>query len=440
MPSTRRARSGRAACRCGDPGPDRRSGASSRTRASAVAPWREVRTTRRAPDRGRRRSGCRCGSRPRPAATTVGARSAWRRSRTSMGARATRSARRRGAPGRGGAALRHRSCRSSRRVASTAGSPTFPLARNRTTPGILAESVAPAPDPGRCRRRVPPPRGAARRGHGPGRHADGGAVPHARRPARRQRACAAGPQQRPLDDRGRGDLAVRAAHPGDLRPGSRLDGGPRAGAMVNLLGTGRSRPARLEPAGLVQALADPAVHVHLYDKRQVFERRKMGHVTALGATVDEALEGARNAADDCAGPRPRRSTTERRANDELGHRRAAAGRGRGRQPVGLPRPRAGLRRAHGARGPIRAARGLRASHAGPPVPLRRRSRRTWHPRDRRRRRRGGAPARDARGQDAAAGHRRTDPDPAPGRDGFAVIDRPDAARDPRRDGRHRQRA
>ena len=58
-------------------------------------------------------------------------------------------------------------------------------------------------------------------------------------------------------------------------------------AMVNLLGAGPKRPARL--TGVAAALADPDVHLHLYDKRQVFERRKMGHVTALGATVDAAL-------------------------------------------------------------------------------------------------------------------------------------------------------
>ncbi len=64
-------------------------------------------------------------------------------------------------------------------------------------------------------------------------------------------------------------------------------------AMVNLLGTGADRPARL--AGLDRALADPAVHVHLYGKRRVFERRKMGHVTVVGDGVDEALERARAA-------------------------------------------------------------------------------------------------------------------------------------------------
>jgi 5-(carboxyamino)imidazole ribonucleotide synthase len=64
-------------------------------------------------------------------------------------------------------------------------------------------------------------------------------------------------------------------------------------AMVNLLGTGRRRPARL--LGSDAALADPAVHLHLYDKRDVFERRKMGHLTALDVDVDAALERARRA-------------------------------------------------------------------------------------------------------------------------------------------------
>jgi 5-(carboxyamino)imidazole ribonucleotide synthase len=63
--------------------------------------------------------------------------------------------------------------------------------------------------------------------------------------------------------------------------------------MVNLLGTGPARDARL--LGAARALADPAVHLHLYDKRRVFERRKMGHLTALGSSTDEALEKARGA-------------------------------------------------------------------------------------------------------------------------------------------------
>ena len=61
-------------------------------------------------------------------------------------------------------------------------------------------------------------------------------------------------------------------------------------AMVNLLGSGPRRPARL--LGAAAALADPAVHLHLYDKRHVFERRKMGHLSALGGSTDEALQRA----------------------------------------------------------------------------------------------------------------------------------------------------
>ncbi len=70
----------------------------------------------------------------------------------------------------------------------------------------------------------------------------------------------------------------------------------RAGgvATVNLLGSGPDREARA--TGVDRALARPGVHLHLYDKRRVFERRKMGHVTALGATVERALERAHAAA------------------------------------------------------------------------------------------------------------------------------------------------
>ena len=67
-------------------------------------------------------------------------------------------------------------------------------------------------------------------------------------------------------------------------------------AVVNLLGTGPQREARLKAVGLGRAMTDPQVHLHVYDKRRVFERRKMGHVTALGATVDDALDRARAAA------------------------------------------------------------------------------------------------------------------------------------------------
>jgi 5-(carboxyamino)imidazole ribonucleotide synthase len=67
-------------------------------------------------------------------------------------------------------------------------------------------------------------------------------------------------------------------------------------AVVNLLGSGPPRGARLEPAGLARSMADPTVHLHVYDKRRVFERRKMGHVTATGPTPDEALQHAHAAA------------------------------------------------------------------------------------------------------------------------------------------------
>ena len=74
-------------------------------------------------------------------------------------------------------------------------------------------------------------------------------------------------------------------------------GGPTAygpTAMVNLLGAGKPRAARLE--GIDEALADPLVHLHVYDKRRVFERRKMGHLTVSGAAdVDEALSRGRAA-------------------------------------------------------------------------------------------------------------------------------------------------
>ncbi len=66
-----------------------------------------------------------------------------------------------------------------------------------------------------------------------------------------------------------------------------------AAAMVNLLGAPDS-PARVQ--GLEHALVAPGAHVHLYGKRQSRPGRKMGHVTALGATPDEAMATASEAA------------------------------------------------------------------------------------------------------------------------------------------------
>ncbi len=65
-----------------------------------------------------------------------------------------------------------------------------------------------------------------------------------------------------------------------------------AAVMVNLLGAG---PGPGWPAGVAEALAVPGAHLHLYGKSRSARGRKMGHVTALGATLAEALATARRA-------------------------------------------------------------------------------------------------------------------------------------------------
>ncbi|HEU0052149.1 MAG TPA: 5-(carboxyamino)imidazole ribonucleotide synthase, partial [Longimicrobium sp.] len=64
----------------------------------------------------------------------------------------------------------------------------------------------------------------------------------------------------------------------------------RPAAMVNLMGedagTGLGRP------GAAGALAVPTAALHLYGKAEARPGRKMGHLTALGATPEEALERA----------------------------------------------------------------------------------------------------------------------------------------------------
>lgn len=64
-----------------------------------------------------------------------------------------------------------------------------------------------------------------------------------------------------------------------------------AAAMVNVLGT-RDEPLRLD--GLAGALAVPDVHVHLYGKDPRPER-KIGHVTAVGADLADAIDRATKA-------------------------------------------------------------------------------------------------------------------------------------------------
>jgi 5-(carboxyamino)imidazole ribonucleotide synthase len=66
-----------------------------------------------------------------------------------------------------------------------------------------------------------------------------------------------------------------------------------AAVMVNLLGAGKGAGA---PRGLSQALAIPGAHPHIYGKAVSARGRKMGHVTALGKNLDEALDTAQRAA------------------------------------------------------------------------------------------------------------------------------------------------
>ncbi len=121
----------------------------------------------------------------------------------------------------------------------------FPIARNRHDAGILVESAAPAP--------VGAAVAAAAQALG-ARIAEAlGAVGLVtaelfllrRRLAGRQRARAARPQQRPLDDRGRPHQPVRAARPGDLRAAA---GRPRRARADGDGQPARDRPAPARPA------------------------------------------------------------------------------------------------------------------------------------------------------------------------------------------------
>jgi 5-(carboxyamino)imidazole ribonucleotide synthase len=78
-------------------------------------------------------------------------------------------------------------------------------------------------------------------------------------------------------DLGLGDVSLRAP----------------AAAMVNLLGSGAGSIA---PDDVRAALRVPGAYVHVYGKTENRLGRKLGHVTALGSSVDQALERARAAA------------------------------------------------------------------------------------------------------------------------------------------------
>jgi 5-(carboxyamino)imidazole ribonucleotide synthase len=65
--------------------------------------------------------------------------------------------------------------------------------------------------------------------------------------------------------------------------------------MVNLVGEPGSGSGEPEYLGLEEALAVPGVALHLYGKRETRPFRKMGHLTALGDTVEEAIGRAEKA-------------------------------------------------------------------------------------------------------------------------------------------------
>lgn len=68
----------------------------------------------------------------------------------------------------------------------------------------------------------------------------------------------------------------------------------RPTAMKNIIGD-RNGKAKLH--GLEKAYCNPNVKVHIYGKEMVATGRKMGHITATGATLEEALQEVRNAYD-----------------------------------------------------------------------------------------------------------------------------------------------
>ena len=60
--------------------------------------------------------------------------------------------------------------------------------------------------------------------------------------------------------------------------------------MINLLGD--VWPAPLTHPDWSPVLNHPRAKLHLYGKREARSRRKMGHFTVLGDTIDQALKDA----------------------------------------------------------------------------------------------------------------------------------------------------
>jgi phosphoribosylaminoimidazole carboxylase len=65
-----------------------------------------------------------------------------------------------------------------------------------------------------------------------------------------------------------------------------------AACMINILG---ERDGKAEPKGVDEAEKIPGVKVHIYGKMETRRQRKMGHITAVGETLEEAREKAEKA-------------------------------------------------------------------------------------------------------------------------------------------------
>ncbi len=65
-----------------------------------------------------------------------------------------------------------------------------------------------------------------------------------------------------------------------------------AACMVNILG---ERDGAAEPRGVEEAEKIPGVKVHIYGKMETRRQRKMGHITAVGESLEEAKDNAEKA-------------------------------------------------------------------------------------------------------------------------------------------------
>ena len=79
---------------------------------------------------------------------------------------------------------------------------------------------------------------------------------------------------------------VRAGGARGVQPAAGLGGGGAAAAIVNLLGDLWLREGGPK---FEAVLAMPGVRLHLYGKREARKGRKMGHLSAVGTTPEEAL-------------------------------------------------------------------------------------------------------------------------------------------------------